>query len=392
MWFFKKKTISSLNRPLVSVRMEAVGGQGANSAGKILAEAAVLGSHYTGNHFSSFGSEKRGSPVRSYVRFSPNHLPIRSTSSISLPDLLIVFHESLIHSRNESLEGTNQTTDLLLNTPHLPNEVQLPKGTQLKNIMTVDATSIARRYGCGINSVLLGASLHGLSEIKKEQLLITLEKFFNKLPKNKIKNNVRGFKAGYKNTEIKSFNSQQASLEISEHSLPHLGWLNAPIGGLVLSPGNTVLKDNSVSRTGIAPQFIPEACCHCGFCDMLCPDYCFVWEKDPTTNTFLLQGIDYQYCKGCQKCISICPVEALIPAKEEEIPKENKKIHLFSSSTTQKIKTLWKDHHWIQSLKELTPEGRNLSFEKKLLNLKTYLKPDYSEVKLPKQKKTLNKK
>ena len=58
MWFQKKKEIKP-NRPFVSIRMEAIGGQGANSAGKILAEAAVLGMGYTGNHFSSFGSEKR---------------------------------------------------------------------------------------------------------------------------------------------------------------------------------------------------------------------------------------------------------------------------------------------------------------------------------------------
>jgi pyruvate ferredoxin oxidoreductase gamma subunit len=68
--------------------MEAIGGQGANSAGKVLAEAAVLGMGFTGNHFSSFGSEKRGTPVRSFVRFSPVGKEIRSASSIRHPDLL----------------------------------------------------------------------------------------------------------------------------------------------------------------------------------------------------------------------------------------------------------------------------------------------------------------
>ena len=61
-WFKRKPEIVEYQRPVVSIRLEAIGGQGANSAGKIIAEAAVLGKGYTGNHFSSFGSEKGGTP------------------------------------------------------------------------------------------------------------------------------------------------------------------------------------------------------------------------------------------------------------------------------------------------------------------------------------------
>jgi pyruvate ferredoxin oxidoreductase gamma subunit len=31
-----------------------------------------------------------------------------------------------------------------------------------------------------------------------------------------------------------------------------------------------------------------------------------------------LQGIDYQYCKGCLKCVQACPTDALVGALEEE--------------------------------------------------------------------------
>ena len=50
---------SERNRDFVSVRMEAIGGQGANSAGKILAEAAALEMGLQASHFSSYGSEKQ---------------------------------------------------------------------------------------------------------------------------------------------------------------------------------------------------------------------------------------------------------------------------------------------------------------------------------------------
>jgi len=46
MWFFNRsnnKQKNNLpNRSLVSIRLEAIGGQGAHSAGAIIAEAAVM--------------------------------------------------------------------------------------------------------------------------------------------------------------------------------------------------------------------------------------------------------------------------------------------------------------------------------------------------------------
>jgi len=59
------------------MRFESVGGLGANLAGQLLAEAAVLGQGLNGAHFSSYGSEKKGSPVKSYVRFCSPEKEVR---------------------------------------------------------------------------------------------------------------------------------------------------------------------------------------------------------------------------------------------------------------------------------------------------------------------------
>ena len=53
------------------IRFESIGGLGAHLAGKILAEAGVLRQGLNGAHFSSYGSEKKGTPVKSFVRFCP---------------------------------------------------------------------------------------------------------------------------------------------------------------------------------------------------------------------------------------------------------------------------------------------------------------------------------
>lgn len=41
------------------IRLESIGGLGANLAGKMLAEAGVIGQGLNGIHFSSYGSEKK---------------------------------------------------------------------------------------------------------------------------------------------------------------------------------------------------------------------------------------------------------------------------------------------------------------------------------------------
>ncbi|MBI4267907.1 MAG: 4Fe-4S binding protein, partial [Chloroflexi bacterium] len=78
--------------------------------------------------------------------------------------------------------------------------------------------------------------------------------------------------------------------------------------------GNTIHKDLSASRQGIFPLYHRDRCIDCGLCTMTCPDYVFVWTKGVDKrgqSSMVLQGPNLQYCKGCLKCVEICPVEAL---------------------------------------------------------------------------------
>ncbi|WP_291516483.1 2-oxoacid:acceptor oxidoreductase family protein [Bdellovibrio sp. ArHS] len=332
MWIFgrKAKEEPAYSRKTVSIRMEAIGGQGANSAGKIFAEAAVLGKGYTGNHFSSFGSEKKGTPVKSFVRFSTEGKIIRTASYIKHPDILVIFHESLLQTHPECLDGIDAHTDLLINSTKSPDEIQFPQGFKVRKFATVDATSLALKHECGLNAVMLGAITKFCSEVPADLLLKTFLRFFAHLPEQVQKNNSEGFEAGIKKTKEYLFDESQASVEKTAEILPKLGWENAPLGGLIVNPGNTVLKDNSASRKGLLPRFLPEICFNCGYCDMVCPDYCFVWEIDPAKNPPpQLKGIDYQYCKGCQKCVVACPVQALVTVPEGDLTKEERSQHLF---------------------------------------------------------------
>lgn len=294
--------------------MEAVGGQGAHSAGKILAEAAVLGCDFTGNHFSSFGSEKRGTPVKSFVRFSTVGTPIRSASFIREPDLLVIFHEQMIATHPEVFFGVGPHTDLIVNTSKDPHELVFPKGVHPRWVATLNATKLARETEGGMNAVLLGAMSVFLPEIPSEKLVGVLKRIYPKSEK--------AFHVGQDSVKVKAEQPNQDRLKVSEQASIRLGYQNAPMGGVILDGGNSVLKNHEASRKGFAPALNLDQCCHCGFCDQVCPDYCFEFKpSDKNSHGVELVKLDYQYCKGCQKCIEVCPVEALTLAKEEDIRK-----------------------------------------------------------------------
>ncbi|PIR94349.1 pyruvate ferredoxin oxidoreductase [Candidatus Falkowbacteria bacterium CG10_big_fil_rev_8_21_14_0_10_39_11] len=77
---------------MIEIRIHGKGGQGAVMAAEMLAKAAF----YEGSEvqaFPSFGVERRGAPVESYVRIDKK--PIRLRSHIYEPDYLIVFDHHL---------------------------------------------------------------------------------------------------------------------------------------------------------------------------------------------------------------------------------------------------------------------------------------------------------
>lgn len=323
-WFKKKPEIGEYQRPVVSIRLEAIGGQGANSAGKIIAEAAVLGKGYTGNHFSSFGSEKRGTPVRSFVRFSPQKKPIRTASYVRDPDILVIFHEQLLESHPDILEGTHEHSIILLNTSKSWEEIKLPVDQiKFRRLVTLDATLGAMKNQCGLNAVMMGAVSGYLPEVGGPELEKSLENFFKKAGTQVQKNNRDGFLWGLKMSKEHSFEKEiLVEKNINQQNII-LGWANAPVGGIIVNPGNMIQKNHSGSRKGLAPRFLKDICFNCGYCDMVCPDYCFVWKKNSQGQN-ILQGLDYQYCKACQKCIEVCPVNALVLSEESEIPASEK--------------------------------------------------------------------
>jgi pyruvate ferredoxin oxidoreductase gamma subunit len=82
-----------MQRQLVSIRMPALGGQGAVTAAHIIATAADNEGYYAvSNPF--FGAEKRMAPSESYARIGV--FPIYDRGEVVYPDVIMVFHPQVI--------------------------------------------------------------------------------------------------------------------------------------------------------------------------------------------------------------------------------------------------------------------------------------------------------
>ncbi|MFH1406660.1 MAG: 4Fe-4S binding protein [Candidatus Omnitrophota bacterium] len=89
------------------------------------------------------------------------------------------------------------------------------------------------------------------------------------------------------------------------------GWKQLPVGGYILEAGNAVNYKTGSWRT-FKPVWDEKKCIHCLSCWIYCPDSSVMTKDGKIT------GIDYEHCKGCGICDTVCPtkVKAISMVKE----------------------------------------------------------------------------
>ncbi|HEY0827685.1 MAG TPA: 2-oxoacid:acceptor oxidoreductase family protein [Bacilli bacterium] len=304
------------------IRLESIGGLGANLAGKMLAEAGVVGVGLNGVNFSSYGSEKKGSPVKAHIRFCDPETNIRDTSPVERPHVVGIFHESLSKTINV-ISGIYEDSIVLVNSTKTPDQLKDKMKLLGGTIAVVDGTGIALDEKNRVNMAMLGGLFRLCQFLDPDNMRDVIRKSLGKKYPLAVEPALRTFDRGYNEVQFHTFPlpTGMQMPEFVRHDTPVLGYATQAMGGMITNPGNSILKDLSISREGMMPHFHEDKCIHCAACDNACPDFCFVWdelEDKKGRPQMFLQGIDYQYCKGCLKCVVACPTEALSDARETD--------------------------------------------------------------------------
>jgi pyruvate ferredoxin oxidoreductase gamma subunit len=121
---------------LKEVRLHGRGGQGVVTAAELVAQAAFADGKYS-QAFPSFGSERMGAPVQSFVRIDDK--PIRTRNQIYKPDYLIVQDKTLIGTVDVTA-GLKDDGLMIIDTEKDPAELNLDIKAK---VLAIPATMIA---------------------------------------------------------------------------------------------------------------------------------------------------------------------------------------------------------------------------------------------------------
>lgn len=304
------------------IRLESIGGLGANLCGKLLGELGAVSLGLNSASFSSYGSEKRGSPVKAYIRWCSPSRDIRINSPVTNPHILGLFHEAMA-GKLPVTAGVTEETGIVINTDMSPKEMREKLKLHAGRLYCVDALKIAMESKSRLNMVMLGAIIKACGFIPMEKAEKLIEETVGKKYPDLLEKNLEGLRRGYEEVTEENF-PEDGRFEPVAYKEPQSEWgyENAPIGGVNTRFGSTVSNDLSPSREGYIPLFIQDKCINCGLCDTTCPDMVFQFKpgiykgKEAMVNS----GLDYHHCKGCLRCVDVCPTNALVRGMEREHP------------------------------------------------------------------------
>jgi pyruvate ferredoxin oxidoreductase gamma subunit/2-oxoisovalerate ferredoxin oxidoreductase gamma subunit len=178
---------------MIEIRTHGRGGQGAVIASEILADAFFREKKFV-QAFPAFGVERRGAPVVSFTRVSDGE--IRERCEIYEPDHLVVLDPVLIETVNITV-GLKRGGWIVINT----NRDMCGSGLcDAYRVATVDANSIALKYGLGsrsapiVNTAIVGAFAGATKLVGIKAVLEAIAEF---VPVRK-ENNMKAAEEAYK--------------------------------------------------------------------------------------------------------------------------------------------------------------------------------------------------
>ncbi|HEY3379353.1 MAG TPA: 4Fe-4S dicluster-binding protein, partial [Armatimonadota bacterium] len=176
------------------------------------------------------------------------------------------------------------------------DELQLHSGT----IYTLDADTIAAATHSRLNMPMMAMLAHVL-KFPVDAVTHAIEDTWPKAAKN----NLAAYEKAVSESSFKTF-AADGKYELAEASEVRgaIGYLNILNGGAIDAlTHSTIGKNNANSRFNDPPAYDRAACIDCAKCLTVCADPGAIVWKDSK-----MAGIDLTYCKGCMRCVAVCPM------------------------------------------------------------------------------------
>jgi len=179
----------------------ARGGQGAVTAAAVLVAALAKEGKYA-QAFPFFGGERRGAPVKAFLRIDDK--PVTTRSQIYRPDCIIVLDSKLPSSMNV-YDGLKQGGIAVFNSHLSPSDIKTK--VPLSKIGTVDANQIADDIFGSMaipftNFAMLGAFAAATGWVGLDSII---EASYSKFTGNTAKNNEKSTRAAFAATQVMNF-------------------------------------------------------------------------------------------------------------------------------------------------------------------------------------------
>ncbi len=182
---------------MLELRLHGRGGQGTVVAAKVLAEALCSEGKFV-QAFPEYGVERRGAPVRAFLRIKDD--VVYERSRIYEPDHIIVLDPALIGIVGLT-DGLKKGGWIIVNTARKPEELGFDKKFK---VVAVAAKEIALKYHLGTESspIVNTAILGGVIKVLKLCSLKSLLDAVREGVPIKKEENVKAAEESYKRTKV----------------------------------------------------------------------------------------------------------------------------------------------------------------------------------------------
>lgn len=278
--------------------LSALGGDGANMAAKLTFKTGCLEFGLDGGYDAKYGSEKTGTATDVSVRFCEPGTPVRQAGPADRPHILVAFHEDLIVPL-ELGRGLWPGATCIVNSIKPPAAVRDLIKLHSGKIVCLDATKIAFECRSRLNMPLVAAACHelGFPDEKIRQIIA-------KQWPRAAEANLAAYDRALAGAAAQTFaDDGRYPLLPPAVTRGPIGWRNMLNGGTIDALTHcTINRDNRIAGRGTVPQFDREACNSCGICLTVCSDPGgLLWREGR------MEGIDERFCKGCMRCVEVCP-------------------------------------------------------------------------------------